>query len=67
VPYDTSLDATATARRLGVELPDLDTMLARLRVELDTGELAMRGVAPGATRSALGGDPGASRSAEATA
>jgi dTDP-4-dehydrorhamnose reductase len=39
VPYDTSLDATATAARLGVELPDLDTMLARLRVELDTGEL----------------------------
>jgi dTDP-4-dehydrorhamnose reductase len=35
VPYDTSLDATATARRLGVELADLDTMLARLRVELD--------------------------------
>jgi dTDP-4-dehydrorhamnose reductase len=39
VPYDTSLDATATARRLGVELPNLDTMLARLRVELETGEL----------------------------
>jgi dTDP-4-dehydrorhamnose reductase len=39
VPYDTSLDATATAKRLGVELPDLDTLLARLRVELETGEL----------------------------
>jgi dTDP-4-dehydrorhamnose reductase len=39
VPYDTSLDATATAQRLGVELPDLDAMLARLRVELETGEL----------------------------
>jgi dTDP-4-dehydrorhamnose reductase len=39
VPYDTSLDAKATAERLGVELPDLDTMLARLRVELETGEL----------------------------
>jgi dTDP-4-dehydrorhamnose reductase len=36
VPYDTSLDATATAVRLGVELPDLDTMLGRLRAELET-------------------------------
>jgi dTDP-4-dehydrorhamnose reductase len=34
VPYDTSLDATATAARLGVTLPDLDTMLGRLRDEL---------------------------------
>jgi dTDP-4-dehydrorhamnose reductase len=34
VPYDTSLDATATARRLGVELPSLDAMLARLRAEM---------------------------------
>jgi dTDP-4-dehydrorhamnose reductase len=34
VPHDTSLDATATAERLGVTLPDLDTMLARLREEL---------------------------------
>jgi hypothetical protein len=39
IPYDTSLDATATARQLDVELPDLDTMLGRLRVELETGEL----------------------------
>jgi dTDP-4-dehydrorhamnose reductase len=39
VPYDTSLDATATAERLGVELPSLDAMLRRLRVELDTGDL----------------------------
>jgi dTDP-4-dehydrorhamnose reductase len=31
VPYDTRLDATATAAALGVELPDLDTQLARLR------------------------------------
>jgi dTDP-4-dehydrorhamnose reductase len=30
VPYDTSLDATATAAALGVELPDLDTQLQRL-------------------------------------
>jgi dTDP-4-dehydrorhamnose reductase len=34
VPYDTRLDATATAATLGVELPDLDTQLARLeRIE----------------------------------
>jgi len=30
VPYDTRLDATATAAALGVELPDLDTQLAKL-------------------------------------
>jgi dTDP-4-dehydrorhamnose reductase len=30
VPYDTRLDATATAATLGVELPDLDTQLQRL-------------------------------------
>jgi dTDP-4-dehydrorhamnose reductase len=30
VPYDTRLDATATAAALGVTLPDLDTQLARL-------------------------------------
>jgi dTDP-4-dehydrorhamnose reductase len=30
VPYDTSLDATATAATLGVELPDLDDQLRRL-------------------------------------
>jgi dTDP-4-dehydrorhamnose reductase len=35
IPYDTSLDATATAERLDVELPDLDTMLGRLRDELE--------------------------------
>jgi dTDP-4-dehydrorhamnose reductase len=40
VPHDTSLDAAATAARLGVTLPDLDTTLARMRVEFDTGELA---------------------------
>jgi dTDP-4-dehydrorhamnose reductase len=34
IPYDTSLDATATAEQLGVELPDLDTMLGRLRGQL---------------------------------
>jgi dTDP-4-dehydrorhamnose reductase len=40
VPYDTSLDATATAAALGVDLPDLDPALHRMRAELDTGELA---------------------------
>jgi len=34
IPYDTRLDASATAARLGVELTDLDTMLARLREEM---------------------------------
>jgi dTDP-4-dehydrorhamnose reductase len=36
VPADTRLDAAATARALGVELPDLDSMLRRLRVELES-------------------------------
>jgi dTDP-4-dehydrorhamnose reductase len=35
VPYDTRLDARATATALGVELPDLDTQLARLRHEME--------------------------------
>ena len=35
VPYDTRLDARATADTLGVELPDLDTQLARLRHEME--------------------------------
>jgi dTDP-4-dehydrorhamnose reductase len=35
VPADTRLDAQATAAALEVELPDLDTMLARLRAELE--------------------------------
>ena len=34
VPYDTSLDATATAARLGVELPDVDEQLRRLERSL---------------------------------
>ena len=36
VPFDTRLDATATAAALGAELPDLDTMLGRLRAQLET-------------------------------
>jgi dTDP-4-dehydrorhamnose reductase len=38
VPFDTRLDATATARRLAVELPDLDTQLARLRHEMEDAQ-----------------------------
>jgi dTDP-4-dehydrorhamnose reductase len=40
VPYDTRLDATATAAALGVRLPDLRTQLARLRHQIDTGRIA---------------------------
>ena len=36
VPFDTRLDATATAAALDADLPDLDTMLARLRAELES-------------------------------
>jgi dTDP-4-dehydrorhamnose reductase len=39
VPHDTSLDATTTARTLGVELPRLTAWLARMRQEVETGEL----------------------------
>jgi dTDP-4-dehydrorhamnose reductase len=35
IPEDTRLDATATAATLGVDLPNLDTVLARLRHELE--------------------------------
>jgi dTDP-4-dehydrorhamnose reductase len=35
IPYDTRLDATVTAARLDVELPDLETQLARLRREME--------------------------------
>jgi hypothetical protein len=34
VPYDTRLDAKATAAALGVELPDLDDQLRRLERSL---------------------------------
>jgi dTDP-4-dehydrorhamnose reductase len=36
IPRDTRLDATATGRALGVELPDLGTMLGRLRSEVES-------------------------------
>ncbi len=36
VPRDTRLDAGATARALEAELPDLDTMLRRLRAEVES-------------------------------
>jgi dTDP-4-dehydrorhamnose reductase len=35
VPHDTSLDATATAAALDADLPDVDTILARLRREME--------------------------------
>jgi dTDP-4-dehydrorhamnose reductase len=37
IPRDTRLDATATAGVLGVELPDLATMLGRLRLQMEAG------------------------------
>jgi dTDP-4-dehydrorhamnose reductase len=40
VPRDTSLDARATAAALDVELPGVDAMLARLRAELESVEVA---------------------------
>ena len=36
VPFDTRLDAAATAGALGVELPDLNAMLGRLRGEVES-------------------------------
>jgi dTDP-4-dehydrorhamnose reductase len=36
IPRDTRLDAGATARSLDVELPDLETMLRRLRAEVES-------------------------------
>jgi dTDP-4-dehydrorhamnose reductase len=35
-PFDTRLDAPATTRALDVELPDLDTMLGRLRAQMES-------------------------------
>jgi dTDP-4-dehydrorhamnose reductase len=40
VPYDTSLDGTATAAALGVGQPDVRMLLRRLRDEIDTGRIA---------------------------
>jgi dTDP-4-dehydrorhamnose reductase len=39
VPYDTRLDAAATAAALGATLPDLGTLLGRLRTQMDTGRI----------------------------
>jgi dTDP-4-dehydrorhamnose reductase len=36
IPVDTRLDGRATARALGVELPDLNGMLGRLRAEVES-------------------------------
>jgi dTDP-4-dehydrorhamnose reductase len=41
VPFDTRLDAAYTAEALGVELPALETMLARLRVQIETSRSAV--------------------------
>jgi dTDP-4-dehydrorhamnose reductase len=35
IPFDTSLDASATAAALDADLPDVDTILARLRREME--------------------------------
>jgi dTDP-4-dehydrorhamnose reductase len=40
IPRDTRLDATATAARLEVDLPDLEAMLTRLRAELESSNTA---------------------------
>jgi dTDP-4-dehydrorhamnose reductase len=39
IPYDTRLDATATAATLGVTLPSLRTQLHRLRAQIETGRI----------------------------
>jgi dTDP-4-dehydrorhamnose reductase len=39
IPYDTRLDASATAAALGVAPPDLRTQLRRLRAQVDTGRI----------------------------
>jgi dTDP-4-dehydrorhamnose reductase len=39
IPYDTRLDATATAAALGVTLPDLRAQLRRLRAQIETGRI----------------------------
>jgi dTDP-4-dehydrorhamnose reductase len=40
IPWDTRLDATATAARLNAHLPNLDAMLAQLRGEIDEASAA---------------------------
>jgi dTDP-4-dehydrorhamnose reductase len=39
VPYDTSLDGTATAATLGVPSPDVRALLRRLREQIDAGTI----------------------------
>jgi dTDP-4-dehydrorhamnose reductase len=46
IPYDTRLDATATAGALGVRLPDLRTALHRLRIQMETGGIALEETIP---------------------
>ena len=50
VPYDTSLDGTATAAALGVEPPDVRTLLGRLREQIDTGRISPLNALPSARR-----------------
>jgi hypothetical protein len=40
VPYDTSLDGTATAAALGVPSPDVRALLRRLREQIDAGTIS---------------------------
>ena len=46
IPYDTRLDATATAAALGVRLPDLRSQLERLRAQLETGRVDLEETMP---------------------
>jgi dTDP-4-dehydrorhamnose reductase len=46
IPYDTRLDATATAAALGVRLPGLRSQLARLRAQLETGRVDLEEAMP---------------------
>jgi dTDP-4-dehydrorhamnose reductase len=39
LPHDTSLDGAATAKALDFELPDVRTLLRRLRGQIDTGRI----------------------------
>jgi dTDP-4-dehydrorhamnose reductase len=41
VPHDTSLSAERTAATLGVELPSVETLLRRMRAELDGGRIGV--------------------------
>jgi hypothetical protein len=42
-PFDTTLDASATAAALGYQLPDLDQQLVEFRSQVETGHIALLG------------------------